>query len=112
MPGERVQGKVAVKVSERLLRRLRAEGIVPAEGDVEIRRTDASRSQKEYGAWTWHAYWGESHRQDQSAGSKWTMAVCLAAPRLETHRHRETGEVSVIPCTEDGKLWFGERRAR
>lgn len=99
-----------MKLSERLLERLRREGIVPAEGAVEIARTDASRSQKEYGAWTWAAYWGEGMRQDQCAGSKWTMAVCLAAPRLEVHQHRETREVSVIPCDEDGVLWHGKGR--
>jgi hypothetical protein len=105
-----VQEEVAVKLSERLLKRLREQGIVPAGGEVRVERTDASRSQKEYGAWTWAAYWGEGMRQDQCAGSKWTMAQCLSAPRLEVHRHRETGEVSVIPCDGDGKLWFGGKR--
>lgn len=99
-------------VSERLLERLVREGIVPAGQKAEIARTNASRSQKAYGAWTWAVYWGEGARQDQCAGSKWTMAVCLAAPRLETHLHRETREVSVIPCDEAGTLWYGRRRAR
>lgn len=102
-------------VSERLLKRLRAEGIVPAGKVVYMRRTNASGSMRVNGAWSWFAEWDES-RTEQTAGSQWSMAECLAAPVLETSRN-DFGEVSIDPYTHapghpDRKLYFGRRRAR
>lgn len=98
-------------VSVRLLERLRAEGIVPAEEQVTIARTDASPAAKALGMWTWYAYWGEQ-RTDQVTGSQHTMAECLEAPCLKTHRDAETGETSVIPMRADEETVYSGKKRR
>lgn len=102
-------------LSERLLTRLRKEGIVPAGKVVYMRRANASGSMRVNGAWSWFAEWDES-RPEQTAGSQWPMADCLAAPYLHASRN-SFGEVNIDPYTgppgtPDRKFYSGKRRRR
>jgi hypothetical protein len=97
-----VQGEVAVKVSERLLERLRKENLVPAGQDVEMLRTHASGSMRTNGAWSWYAIWGQKGPRE-SVGSQWPMASCLTAPRWELYTN-QFGEVNIDPRDENGRL--------
>lgn len=100
-------------VSARLLERLQAEGIVPAEGEVRVERTNASGLMRVNGAWSWFAWWGEG-KPRQTAGSQWPMADCLAAPFLHAGRN-DFGEMNVDPYTAPpgtpgSRLYFGKTR--
>jgi hypothetical protein len=102
------ESPVRKPVSERLLERLRNEGIIPAGQAVGIRRTHASGSMRVSGAWSWYASWGD-HRPGQTVGSQWPMAACLTAAQLESSRNK-FGEVSIDPKTPDGKYVQVKRR--
>lgn len=97
-----------MRTSERLLKRLRAEGVVPGDQEVRIIRTYASGSMRVNGAWSWLAEWGD-RKTSQTAGSQWPMADCLAAPVLNASKN-EFGEISVDPYAGDGRLYFGKKR--
>lgn len=81
------------KVSDRLLRRLREDGIIPRDAVALIARTNASGSQRVYGAWSWFASWDDGHKE---VGSQFTMLDCLRAPRLDRSRW-EYGQMSLDP---------------
>ncbi len=98
--------------SERLLARLRAEGVVPAGAvNVDLHRTHASGSQRVTGAWSWVVTWGDAGQF--AAGSQWPMAACLRAQRWETS-HDQYGvtarDTHVDPSPEDRARWREDRR--
>jgi hypothetical protein len=99
-----------MKLSERLLARLRAEGIVPADADVEMRRMNASRSQRENGSWSWFGQWQEGVRP-RTVGSQFPMSQCLASQAwdVDRNRWREFSEISIDPSAADRRK-FREAR--
>jgi G3E family GTPase len=90
-----------MNLSERLLKRLRAEGVVPLDQEVHMRRANASRSMRTNGAWSWFAEWG-TRRTEETVGSQWSMAQCLKAPRWEVSKN-EFGETNIDPTDENGR---------
>ncbi len=88
-----------MKISGRLASRLRTEGIVPEDAELEVRRVNPSRSQRNVGAWSWCATWQEGCKS-RSAGSQYSMTHCLAAPRWSTSTC--WSDVSIDPVNEDG----------
>lgn len=96
------------RLSERLLARLRAEGVVPAGAEnVEIHRTFASGSQRTQGAWSWFVSWTAGSVYF-SAGSQWSMAACMRARKWDLSTEREFGfgaDTSVDPSPEDRAAW-------
>jgi hypothetical protein len=90
-----------VKVSEKLLSRLRTEGVVPAGQAVTMQRVNPSRAMRVEGSWSWSASWG-GFSPAESAGSQWSMAACLNAASWEVSRN-QFGETSVDPRGTDGK---------
>jgi hypothetical protein len=89
-----------MKVSERLLARLVTEGIIPEGVPAQIRRSNASRSQRVAGAWSWFAFWPEAGRSEVSAGSQYPMADCLKAKAWDVAR-TEFGDWDLDPSAAD-----------
>jgi hypothetical protein len=77
--------------SERLLARLRAQGVEIPDG-ARIQRTYAGRCQREAGAWSWSVVNADGGDLRQRLGSQWPVGVLLGAPRLIVSRsHRDLG---------------------
>jgi hypothetical protein len=89
-----------VSTSQRLLARLLAE--VPAAGfelgpRTRLERVRASAASRSAGAWSWQAI--DPDNLVYGVGSQYTMAQCLAAPRLVVVRqgYRASDDVVVDP---------------
>jgi hypothetical protein len=93
-----------VKISEKLLERLRQDGqaLPPC---TELRRSNRNH-QTDIGAWSWFAWCPagsadpeHSGHGDLHVGSHWPMRVLLAAPRL-TYQTLNCGDICVDPVTD------------
>jgi hypothetical protein len=81
-------------VSERLLARLRAEGVKLGPRTTMV-RVRASTEARAAGAWSWQALDPDNLRY--GVGSQWPMAECVQAARL-TITKDANGDVQVDPA--------------
>jgi hypothetical protein len=86
--------------SERLLARLRQEGIIPAATAAAMTNRYRSSSRREAGQWSWYATWtdpadGETAR---AAGSRRTMGEVLSWPAWQLTTD-EAGDISITQGT-------------
>jgi hypothetical protein len=96
-------GGRSVTTSQRLLSRLRAEGVVPRDAEAEIDRTFASGSQRTEGAWSWSVRWEEGGRH-REAGSQWPMADCLREQEWEVSDVLSCGDICIdLPSKDRGR---------
>lgn len=86
-----------MKISERLIERLRQDGqaLPPC---TELRRTNRNH-QTDIGAWSWLACCPRGCHGDLHVGSHWPMRVLLAAPAL-TYQTLGCGDICVDPVTD------------
>jgi hypothetical protein len=90
-----------VPVSSRVLRRLRAHGLVPEDAQVVPRRTFASGSMRVVGAWSWVCTVPSPNGtlfSELAIGSQVSMAEVMAAPYWDLSE-TYPGQITIDPCT-------------
>lgn len=81
--------------SARLIRRLRT--VMPGLPDsVEFRRTYASASARNAGAWSWWLH--DPTNPGRSIGSQWPVATLLAAPEWAVSGPDRYGDINIDPA--------------
>ena len=86
-----------MKMSQRLVERLRAEGHPVPEGEMPY-RVYAGRHQRSAGAWSWCIEMGH-----YVLGSQWSMREIVEAPGIESAKLPWGGQTEIYPAQRPQK---------